>query len=198
MAESQTLFGNRQGGPNPVPFAQFFGCCSAELSIAPCPEKWVGGSRSSVLKEQRAPQMFHSIQKSNAAIKTWKKGQTKQEGCSRVNISRVTLDRYIKHYDIIQSDASVRYADLPSGQPNKIAHVVDIMKKSVAIQKKTMKQMYTQKTHQAQANKYLKAEQVNQLQTLPPISSRSWRRAYVKSCGSKKMRCSKSSLAIKA
>ena len=37
--------------------------------------------------------------------------------------------------------------------------------------------------------KLLKADQVNQLQELPPLSRSSWDRAYKKSCGSKKIRC---------
>lgn len=130
--------------------------------------------------------------KINAAITLWKRGETKQEACVGAKVSRATLDRYIKHYDILQSDATVFYADLPNGKPNKMNHIVQIMSKSVAIQKKTLKQMHSVKTYRKVAEGLLKDAQVNQLQALPPFSKRSWKRAYVKSCGTKKMRCSDS------
>jgi hypothetical protein len=54
--------------------------------------------------------------KINAAITLWKKGETKQEACVGAKVSRATLDRYIKHYDILRSDATVprRWQDQPA------------------------------------------------------------------------------------
>jgi hypothetical protein len=130
--------------------------------------------------------------KINRAINNWKKGQTKQEACADADVTRRTLDRYIEHYDIMQFNARVCYDDLKVGKRSKIEHIVEIMAPSVALQKKTIKQMHTLKSFKKKAHELLTAELHNQLQTLPPISSRSWQRAYVKSCGSKKLRCSDS------
>ena len=66
--------------------------------------------RSSVLKEQKVPQMFRSIQESILQLKNGRRGKPNksvQEACTDVAVSRCTLDRYIGHQQLHQQQVQV-------------------------------------------------------------------------------------------
>ena len=103
------------------------------------------------------------------------------------------MNKYIKLNNIRQGDKSdVIYNLLPQGRPNYVNRIVSVMQKSVSIQKQSIKQMHTQRSYTKEAQQLLQQLQVNALNPLPTMSKATWTRAYIKSCGAEKIKCSDS------
>ena len=127
----------------------------------------------------------------NAAIADWKNGLLKKDACLQNGVSRPTLNRYIKFYNI--RDKSARdYDIIPIGRPNIVNIIVSAMKESVAKAKRTLKQMHTERSYTADAKVELQNLQTNAIMPLRKISRSTYNRAYSLSCGSEKIKCSDS------
>ena len=127
----------------------------------------------------------------NRAIELLKQGLSKEACSAQSGVSRPTINKYIKHYNI--RDTSSRDYDLiPRGRPNKMKVIVESMKASVKLAKASLKQQHTYYSYSVEAKKLLKAAQVNALNPLPAMSKSTMVRAYTASCGTEKIKCSDS------
>ena len=127
----------------------------------------------------------------NAAIADWKNGLSKLDACGKNGVTRPTLNRYIKHYNI-RNKSPGDYDIIPKGRPNIVKRIVSIMKESVAKAKRSIKQMHTEFSYTKEAKEELTNQQINAIMPLPKISKATFTRAYTASCGSEVIKCSDS------
>ena len=129
--------------------------------------------------------------KINAAIADWKNGLSKLDACVKNGVTRPTLNRYIKHYNI-RNKLPGDYDIIPKGRPNIVKRIVSIMKESVAKAKRSIKQMHTERSYTTEAKVELQNMQINAIMPLKKISKATFNRAYIESCGSERIKCSDS------
>lgn len=136
---------------------------------------------------------WSSRQAINQAINLYKRRQPKVICCEQSGVSRPTLDRYIKHHNILPGDkTAVLYDELPKGRESIVSKIVGLMRSPVRISKKSIKQQFCGRGYQVKATEVLAEAQLNPLQTIQKISKKTFNRAWIISCGEKRLRVSAS------